>query len=295
MSAFFLAKKAAADRVSLTHPLGLRFLDVATNGFVPADVAIEPLQRESLGLEAEAWPLGAPRQKRTGIVTPSGAVAFHGFAGLRDFERSEEDDIWNSQPPARDFQVEVSDKMGRFLPCTFVVSAPQRGFALFAEDGSPPWIEAGAVPLFSAVSRSFPAGLAVVRAELHDHATGDPAAWALMEASYFSAGSRHTARGLADDKGRVLLMFYYPEGQRRAFNSSPPGSARGLSQQEWTLDVGFFYESADHPEKAADYGRRFAQPPAIAWRGSSPVTLLKDATVRFGQELDLGILDLVPA
>jgi hypothetical protein len=295
MNAFPLPTQGVPDRVSLTYPLGLRFLDVATKAFVPADMAIEPLRRESLGLQAEAWPLGAPRQKRTGIVTPSGAVAFHGLAGLRDFERSEEDDIWNSQPPARDFQVEVRDKMGRFLPCTFVVSAPQRGFALFSEDGSPPWIEAGAVPLFSAASRSLPTGLAVVRAELHDNATGDPAAWALMEASYFSAGSRHTARGLADEKGRVLLMFFYPEGQRRAFNSSPPGGARGLSQQEWTLDFDFYYEPAEPPEKAADYGRRFAQPPATAWCGSSPVTLLQDETVRFGQELDLGIVDLVSA
>ena len=282
------------ERVSLTCPLGLRFLDVATNAFVNADVAIEALQRESLGLHAEAWPVNAPRQKKTGIVTPSGVLAFHGLPGFREFENSGQDDLWNSSHRARDFQIEVSDKLGRFLPCTFIISAPQEGLALFAEDGSPPWIEAGAVPLFSAASRSLPAGLAVVRAELHELATGKPAAWALMEASYSSGGSRRTARGLADDKGRVLLIFAYPEGQRRAFNHSPPGSSRGLSEQEWALDFAVFHQAVNDPEEAADYGRRLTQPPATAWRELSPVTLLSGETLRFGRELNLGIIDLAP-
>lgn len=283
------------ERVSLTCPLGLRFLDVARNAFVTADGAGAPLRRESLGLRAEAWPVKAPRQKITGTVTPSGVLAFHGLPGLREFENSGLDDPWSSPPPARDFQIEVSDTLGRFLPCTFVISAPQEGLALFAEHGSPPWIEAGAVPLFSAASRTLPGGLAVVRAELHELATGKPAAWALMEASYFSAGSWHTARGLADKEGRVLLMFAYPEGQRRAFGASPPGSARGLSHQEWTLKFAVFYEPVDRPEETADYRRRLAQPLAQAWRGLSPITALEYETLCFGRECDLGVLQLVPA
>ena len=282
------------ERVSLTCPLGLRFLDVATNAFVTADVAVEPSKRESLGLQAKAWPVNAPRQKVTGTVTPSGVLAFHGLPGLREFENHGRNDPWTSPPLTRDFQIEVSDKLGRFLPCTFIISAPQEGLALFAELGSPPWIEGGAVPLFSAPSRALPAGLAVVRAELHELATGKPAAWALMEASFFSAGSWHTARGLADNEGRVLLMFAYPEGQRRAFGASPPGGARGLSHQEWTLKFTVFHQPVDRPEKAADYGRRLAQPLAQAWRGLSPITALEAETLFFGRECDLEIIQLVP-
>lgn len=280
------------ERVSLTCPLGLRFFDVATGLLVGSDGT---MGRESLGLYAVAWPIGAPRQKTVGVVTPSGIIAFHGLPGLREFENSAADDLWESPYRTRDFQIEVIDRMGRFLPCTFAVSAPEKGLAIFAEDGSPPWIEAGAVPLFSAPSRTLPPGLAIVRMELRELGTGREAAWAFVEVNYLSGGSRRTARGLADDKGRVLLMFAYPEGQRRAFNHSPPGNSHGLSQQEWTLNFAVSHEAVEHPEAAADYGRRLTQPPVIATRGGSPAEFLSEETLRFSQELNLGLIDLVPA
>jgi hypothetical protein len=280
------------ERLSLTCPLGLRFLDVATRLFVGNDGTIG---RESLGLHAVAWPIGAPQQKTVGVVTPSGIIAFHGLPGLRKFENSAADDPWGSPHRTHDFQVEVIDRMERFLPCTFAVSAPEKGLALFAEDGSPPWIEAGAVPLFSAPSRPLPPGLAIVRMELRELGAGREAAWAFVEVNYLSGGSRRTAHGLADNKGRVVLMFAYPEGQRRAFNHSPPGNSPGLSQQEWTLGFAVSHEAVEHPEAAADYGRRLTQPPASATRRGSPVEFLNEETLRFGQELNLGLLDLIPA
>jgi hypothetical protein len=283
------------ERIQLTCALGLRFLDVATGALAGADVAVESVSRTSLGLHAEAWPVNAPRQKTIGTVTPSGVLAFHGLPGLRELEKSSADYPWGEAPPPREFQIEVIDKLGRFLPCTFTVTAPQRGLAQFADDGSPPWIEEGAAPLFSAPSRPIPGGLAAVRAEVRDLATGEPAAWALVEASYSSGGSLRTARGLADDAGRVLLMFPYPEGQRRAYGASPPGNARGLSEQEWNLKLAFFHEAIVPVEKAADYGRRLSQPAAAAVGGPSPLTSLTEATLRFGQECNLGVVDLFPA
>jgi hypothetical protein len=250
--------------------------------------------RESPGLHAVAWPIGAPRQKTVGVVTPSGIIAFHGLPGLREFENSAADDPWASPHRTRDFQVEVIDRLGRFLPCTFVVSAPAKGLAVFAEDGSPPWIEAGAVPLFSAPSRTLPPGLAIVRMELREFGTGREAAWAFVEVNYSSGGANRTARGLADDKGRVVVMFAYPEGQRRPFNHSPPGNSRGLSQQEWALKFAICHQPVDHPEAAADYGRRLIQPPALASRAGSPVEFLSEETLRFGRESNLGLLDLIP-
>ncbi len=283
------------ERVSLTCPLGLRCFDVATGLFVGADVAIGRVARESLGLHAVAWPVDAPQQKTVGVVTPSGILAFHGLPGLRGFENSAAEGPWESPYGPRDFQIEIIDRMGRFLPCTFAISAPERGLAVFAEDGSPPWIEAGAVPLFSAPSRMPPPGLAIVRMELRELGTRREAAWALVEVNYFSGGTTRTARGLADDKGRVLLMFAYPEGQRRAFNHSPPGNSRGLSQQEWTLKFAVSHEAFEHPEPAADYALRLTQPPSVAGRDGSPAELLSEETLHFGQELNLGLIDLVPA
>lgn len=279
------------ERVSSTCPLGIRFFDVARNAFVEGDVAVEPLRRDSWGLSAVAYPPNAPQRKTAGVVTPSGIIAFHGLPGLREFENSAAEDPWAAAPPPREFQVEVADQQSRFLPCTFVVSAPERGVALFAANGSPPWIEAGAVPLFSAPGRLVPANLAVVRAEVHELTTDGPAEWAMLEASYWSGGVRRTARGLADKRGRVLLMFAFPEGQRSGFNHSPPATARGLAEQEWPIDFRIYYEPASG-ENAADYARRLSQPEVPAWRGFSPITPLSEENLRFGRELDLGRIDV---
>jgi hypothetical protein len=115
-----------------------------------------------------------------------------------------------------------------------------------------------------------------------------------MEANYFSGGAPRVARGMADDKGRIVLLFAYPEGQRRAFNGSPRGNG-GISELQWTLDLSFHYQFAPDPEERADYAVRLAQPSALAWRGGSPLTLLNEETLSFGRELDLETLHLAPA
>jgi hypothetical protein len=280
------------ERISLTCALGLRLLDVATGTFVTAD-----------GLNARAWPVRVPWQAVDGITTPSGIIAFHQLPGLREFERSAAEDPWDPEPATRLFEVELTDPSGRYLPCTFVVQAPTKGLAIFADVGSPPWIEAGVVPLFSAPSRAVPPGLAVVRAELLELATGRAAAWAFVEAAYSSGGLPRTAHGLADDEGRVVLMFPYPEGQRRALGGSPPASGvNGLTQQYWNLNLLFFYSPVSgsegsppglpEPEEAADYALRLAQPQVDAWQHDSPLMPVDQQTLYFGQELNLGIVDL---
>ena len=277
------------ERLTLTCALGVRFFDIATGTFVTAD-----------SLEANAWPVGSPRREVKGIVTPSGILAFHALPGLRAFERSAAEDPWDPAPATRMFEVGVTDPSRRYLPCIFVVHAPTKGLAIFAESGSPPWIKEGAVPLFSASWRAVPSSLAIVRAELREHATRQPAAWAFVEAEYFSGGAPRSAFGLADDKGRVVLMFPYPEGQRRPLGGSPPtNGANGLTQQSWELNLLFFYQpseasppSTSKPEQAADYAFRLAQPPASASREDSPLVPLDQETLYFGQELNLGIVDL---
>jgi hypothetical protein len=247
--------------------------------------------------------VGAEWQAIDGVVTPSGIIAFHGLPGLRAFERSDAENPWDPLPKTRLFQVEVTDSAGRYLPCTFVVQAPAEGLVNFDNNASPPCTAAGAVPLFSAPSRAVPSGLAVVRAELHELGSGESAAWALVEAQYSSAGSTRTACGLTDDQGRVVLMFPYPEGQRRALGGSPPNNGvNGLTQQSWSVDLMFFYQSASNlegsppstpePEEAADYAFRLVQPQVSASREGSPLMPLEEATLYFGQELNLGNVDL---
>lgn len=270
------------ERLALTCPLGVRFVDAATAAPV----------RE--GLRARAWPADAVDRKIDAVVTPGGVHAFHGLPGLRRFENSSADDPWNPPPATRAFRVEVTDDFGRFLPCSFGVDAPARGLASFTDTGSPPWSEDGTVPLFSAPSRRVP-GLAVVRAELHDLGTGELAAWAFVEAAYQSGGAQRIARGLADDKGRLALMFPFPEGQARGFGASPPLSGQGLPPQQWALALHFFHQPLPQSEKAADYSLRLNQPQAAAWQGASPLIALTTATLTLGRELDLGTLELSPA
>jgi hypothetical protein len=283
------------ERLSLTCALGLQFFDIATGAFVTAD-----------GLRASAWPVGVPWQEVEGVVTPSGIIAFHGLRGLRAFERSDAENPWDPEPATRLFQVDVSDSLGRYLPCMFVVQAPTEGLAVFAGNGSPPWMEGGAVPLFSAPSRAVPPSLAVVRAELHELVSGRPAAWAFVEGGYSSGGLLRTAYGLADDQGRVVLMFPYPEGWRRPLGGSPPtNGVNGFTQQYWLLDLTFFYQppsafeesppSSSEREEAADYSFRLAQPQVSASREGSPLRPISQETLYFGQELNLGIVDLVRA
>lgn len=286
MNAFHPLIQEPPERVSIACPLGLQFVDVATGALGPRN------------LEATAQPAGAPPLKNrpltTPVATPSGVLAFHGLPGLREFEHSDTGDGWQEPGSTRKFQIELTDPFGRFLPCTFVVTAPTKGLAVFADNSSPPWSETGAAPLFSAPARAVPGGLAVVRAQLRELATGKPAAWAVMEANYFSGGSPRVARGMADDKGSLVLLFAYPEGQRRAFNGSPRGNG-GIWEQQWTLDLSVYYQFARDPEERADYALRLAQPSAVAWRGDSPLTQLREDTLYFGRELNLTTLHLAPA
>jgi hypothetical protein len=277
----------APERVTRTCALGLRFLDVATGAVV------------ANGLRASAWPIPSlasgsdVRQgAREATLSPSGVLAFHALPGLRDFENSDAADPWQTSYRRRDFQVEVTDRCGRFLPCTFPITAPIEGLAVFQSDDSPPSTEAGAAPLFSAASRIPPAGLAVVRGELRLIVSGRPAAWTLVEARYVSAGMTRTARGLADENGHLLLLFPYPEGQRRAFNGSPPGATGGLSEQQWSLDLSFCHHPTSVAERMADYSTRLTQPPVQAWRGASALTTVGRETLQFGRELELGVVEL---
>ncbi len=277
------------ERVSLTCPLGLRFVDAATKSFV------------SDGLEVAALPAGAPARQAsvTPVLTAGGVFAFHGLPGLRAFENSEAEEPWSAALPSREFRIQVTDPSGRFLPCAFSVTAP----AKFSHNSSSPPLDTGAIPLFSSPARHAPPGLAAVRAQLRSLETGSPAALAMVEAEYSTGGELRTARGLADGRGGVVLFFPWPEGQRAVFNSSPHSSAPGPSRQEWTLRLLFFHApsstAAESPPGApktaphfVDYASHLHQPAARAWRSDSPVAPVEEATLQSGRELNLGTLDL---
>ena len=101
------------ERVAITCPLGVRFLDSATNAIVGDDLLIEayPAAIRSAGLQP----------CRTAPVF----WAFHGLPGLREFEYGTNDDKrWIPEPQKRPFVIEITDAQSRFLPSQFALIAP---------------------------------------------------------------------------------------------------------------------------------------------------------------------------
>lgn len=225
MSAVVVGRRLALWRTFT--PLGIRFWDPALDAAVDDGLAV-------WAFRADALAGGGVRAFRTA----SGVYAFEGLPGLADVERPAPDapavpeDV-ASPPFAADFVIAVRDERARFLPMAFTVRLPLATRGLFLHDAP-----GGArVPLFSAPTRAVPAGLSAVRAELWevDGADGPrPAAHAALRVE----GGGATWTGVADERGRALVVFPTPTATRLSLGS-PPGAGGGgdVGAQSWPLVV----------------------------------------------------------
>jgi hypothetical protein len=256
-------KIVVLEHVTSVAPLGLRFVDAATGHAIGA------------GLNVFAAPANVPTRRTQAFPNRVGIYAARGLHGLSEAERGSGDaGFWSSPPGLRRFSVEVSDQERRFLPCQFELALPAHGLA--APSCLPPTTPSdptsAGVPLFSAPSRPIPAGLAAVRAEVWDEATGKPAAWALLEVA--GAGMPAT-RGLADERGCGVVIFPYPEPELFGVGSTPGGAA--LLGQRWNLTLRVFAMAHGDWGLAPDLCRVLEQADAPP-RSEVPVTLI------YGQE-----------
>jgi hypothetical protein len=238
------------ERTTSVAPFGVRFWDVVTGRTVSDGLTLVNVETG-----------------RSALPNRSGVFVAWNIAGAA--ERGAGDaGYWASPPGQRSLTFELGDAQERFHTMRFDASAPSRG--VFGEDcGSPP---AGTVPLFSLPSRPYPPGTAAVRAELIDAITGGPAAHAVLEVS---ADGIATARGIADERGRVLVLLPYPEPPWHG--PSPPAGSRPLSAQTWRVELAVRYSPLSPPEPP-DLCAVLAQPHA------GPVV---DAELAFGRELVL--------
>ncbi|MFL6254980.1 MAG: hypothetical protein ACJ74T_08145 [Pyrinomonadaceae bacterium] len=147
---------------------------------------------------------------------------------------------------------------------------------------------AAALPLFSAPTRSASGGLATLRASLWDAHAAAPAAWALLEAR-IDGGP--TVRGLADEQGRVALVFPYPEPA--AFAEQSPPSAP-FTKQEWPVQLFASYMPQRPVPTLPSLPDALAQPRAKLWADSGLTAPLAQATLRSGQELVVRSFDTSP-
>lgn len=281
------------ESLAITEPLGVQFHDAVTDRIV------------SDGLVVTGYPLSQPRKRISAVAGRSGVFSFAKLPGLREFENGHGNEtFWNSpvaQPRLR-WVVEVVDAERRFLPFRFEVAIPHRRVYM-GDDlsvGSPP--EVRGVPLFSSPSRAVPSSRAVLRAELRKwpppaEKPKKAAAWAVLEARF---GGSLLARGVADEEGRVTLIFAWPElphALSGGSGSPPHGSA--LRQQAWTIQLRAFYQSLtaqsplpDVVPALLDLGDVLAQSPeAILWTSTAADTPLTDAQLHFGEELIVSSFD----
>jgi len=247
------------DVVTLVAPLVVQFFDEATGAVVRS------------GLTVAAWPEGQPGQRRAAVASPGGAYNLAHLPGLRRYENG-------GSSPVGNFTVEVVDDEGRYLPVRFTVPAPSDLPSMPAALGvqSPPTGRDGMIPLFSAPSRVVPKGMAAVRADLVDPVAAKPASWALIEVE----ANEIRSRGIADEAGRVLVVFPYPEAPAQTVGSlaSPPQAV--ATEYRWRLHVAASYQPRLHVPEIPDLLDLLSQPAATLWADAE-------------RAVPLGVLDLV--
>jgi hypothetical protein len=280
-----LSSQAAGsvERLKVFTPLGIRFWDPALDVQISDDLSVV------------ASP-AAGRKATPAVRTASGIYAFHGLPGLHDLEYLVDEQILNTSPPfARRFIVQVSDNQRRLLPVTFRVDLPFTGiFPTDAINGSVETRPPGFY-LFSASTRPTLPTLAVVRVQLVervDPVTERAAAHAVIE---IQAPGNRTWYGLADERGRVAILFPYP-----TFTTTSSGNA-GLSppvidrRQHWELGIRVRYAPATlsiAPGSALpDLRSILNQPLGVIWSSRTttmgqPVNHMS-ANLTFGEELVL--------
>ena len=284
-----LSQLPVIERLSIVTPLGLRFWD-EVSGRVIGD-----------GLLVTAYPETRPYRRLQAVSNPSGIYSLHHLPGLREIENGAGDAaFWDNHPPRSPFIVEVVDSARRFQPFLLLLALPVRGvldWQGFMGESPPgtPTAGPGGVPLYSTASRTVPAAMAVIRADLWDPQAGPshqggPAAWAVLEAHVLGG---HTVRGIADEQGRVALIFAYPEPVTNGLNSppdssplSPPEGGMSLREQAWPITLQVAYERRHPIPPILPLLEILAQLPAQLW-DDFPRMELTQVTLRFGQELVL--------
>lgn len=165
-----------------------------------------------------------------------------------------------------------------------VATPGQAVFDNFRMEANP----APAFPLFSAPTRTGGGGLATVRTSLWDAVADAPASWAVLEARI---GGQPTVRGLADELGRVALVFPYPEPAAFA-EQSPPSIP--FTKQEWPVQLFASYLPQRPVPTLPNLPVALGQPRAQLWADSALTLPFTQATLRSGQELVVRSVDTSP-
>ena len=211
----------------IVTPLGIRFRDIALEGPITHGLIVFVTPRAS---ESRPLPLGQ---------NPSGIFGFHNMPGLHtvEYPRSLEPPVW-SPPAGLPFIVTVADRLSRFLPVVFGVELPLPAVA------SPPLfdLDPDVAPvldafLFTAPTRAVACGLAAIRFDLFDREAHDVASHARVRVT---VGDRSRI-GIADERGRVLVLVPWPLLERLRLGSPPGAGQQPPYEQTWPVSIDVWY------------------------------------------------------
>lgn len=277
------------DRLTMVAPLGLRFHDAASGTFVGD------------GLNVRVYPLGKSVGSRQALANRTGVYVLHHATGLRAVENGAGDSTyWNNPPPRKDFVIEVIDEQRRFQPFHFTEKLPvEKIYEWIGPFAASPPSARTSIPLYSSPVRSVPAGMAAIRAELWDKSRDAPAAWAVVE-GYLN--DELVVRGVADEMGRIALLFPYPAPRTFTVSSPPaspvssPPAATGppLSDQVWPIRLRALY-APDRPASSPpdpfemkpalpDLRFTLSQPEATIWADAAASQPLAEVSLHYGRE-----------
>jgi hypothetical protein len=271
------------ERIALPAPFGVIFQDVATGAPIVdgLDVRLTLASRPALTLSLVS-------NRGSAWIAPN-------LPGRTQADLAAAAD-WSTL--LRTYRIEVSDRLGRFLPLSLEAELPVRGLydwpgwgalpqaplAPLHDDDSPPNVSPKRIPLFSTPERNVAGPLADLRCQLIDAATGGPAAWALVTARYDGVTR---GIGLADREGRATLLFPYPERPRPQLPTSPPA----ITDFRWSLEIAAYYDPPPGPPPEVPdleaIMAQLAQPCDLLASTSSPPELLGSQLLSFGRPLVL--------
>ena len=239
---------AVIEQVTRIAPLGLELIDAASG------------RRVGDGLVVRIAPIGQPQRDVIVQTNPSGIFVAHDLPGLGDWSHGGEEPL-----PHPEFDIRIDDRLDRFLPCHLRLALPADGLAHPACRAD--------IPLFSAPTRIIP-GLAATRAEIVNHATGKPAAWAVVEVRQSGV---LLCLGMADGNGRLLLAFPDPP---------PAPSTQPLDKTAWPLTLHVRHQPGLDPDQPPELCQALAQPAAKVVDTIEPLATLAELaiTLRLGRE-----------
>jgi hypothetical protein len=261
------------ERVISYAPLGIRFRDATGGGTIPA------------GLLVRARRSGTSEPVATATVSRTGVHAFVSLPGLRHLEHPDKPIAGATSPPTVEpYVVDVSDRLGRFVPVAFRVDAPWAG-VYSPWQASPPDAGPPGFFLFPAVGHAAGTALGVLRAELYDRVAGRPAAHAVVELTL--PGNRREY-GLADDAGRVVVLFSHPRFAQTVL-SPPPSAESARELPSWPASVRVRFDRAAQvvlaPDLPPDLASLFGQAPAPIWASAAgPPDTELGVTLVLGQD-----------